>query len=92
MDLDDRYIFCQDAQLTSAMLFDGADFTAVSVVKKGLVLELLQIQKSATAPWSQLTSWIEKLFQVENVSINALRKAVTDLHSKKQKNSKKSST
>ena len=70
MDLDDRYIFCKDAQLTSAMLFDGADFTeGVSVVKKGLVLELLQIQKSATAPWSQFTLWIEKLFQVENVSV-----------------------
>ena len=34
MDLDDRHIFCKDAQLTSAMLFDGADFTeVVSVVK-----------------------------------------------------------
>ena len=85
MDLDDRYVFCKDAQLTSAMLFDGADFTEVSVVRKGLVLELLQIQKSSTAPWSQFTLWIEKLFQAENVSINALRKSVTDLRSKKLK-------
>ena len=85
MDLDDKYIFCKEAQLTSAMLFDGADFTEVSIVKKGLVLELLQIQKSATAPWSQFTLWIEKLLRVEDVSINALRKAVTNLHGKKLK-------
>ena len=54
-------------------------------MKKGLVLELLQIQKSSAAPWSQFTLWIEKLFQVEDVSINALSKAVTDLYSKKLK-------
>ena len=83
MDLDDENTFCKEAQLTSAMLFDGAEFAETSTVKKGLVLELLHIQKSAKAPWSQFTQWLESLFHTQNVSINAVRKAVTHLHEKK---------
>ena len=85
MDLDDENTFCKEAQLTSAMLFDGAEFAETSTVKKGLVLELLHIQKSAKAPWSQFTQWLESLFHTQNVSINAVRKAVTHLHEKKLK-------
>ena len=84
MDLDDNNTFCKEAQLTSAMLFDGAEFTETSTVK-WLVLDLLHIQKSAKAPWSQFTQWLESLFHTQNVSINAVRKAVTHLHEKKLK-------
>ena len=51
MDLDKNT--CKEAQLTSAMLFDGAEFTEARIVKKGL--ELLHIQKTAMVPWSQFT-------------------------------------
>ena len=86
MDLDDKYIFCIEAQITSTMLFDGAEFSeTITKVKKGLLLELLQIQRSASLSWSQYTHWVEKLFQTEGVSANAIRKAVLDLHAKKLK-------
>lgn len=85
MDLDDKNIFCKEAQLTAAMLFDGAEFTEPRIVKKGLVLELLHIQKTAMVPWSQFTQWIEKLFHTENVNIHAVRQVVTRLHEQKLK-------
>ena len=85
MDLDDKNIFCKEAQLTAAMLFDGAEFTEPRIVKIGLVLELLHIQKTAMVPWSQFTQWIEKLFHTENVNIHAVRQVVTRLHEQKLK-------
>ena len=85
MDLDDKYTFCKEAQLTSAMRFDGAAFPEISTVSKGLVLELLQIQRSAAAPWSQYAHWMETLFQSECVSTNAIRRSVVDLNAKKLK-------
>ena len=65
--------------------FDSAEFPEVSTVSKGLALELLQIQRSAAAPWSQYTQWMETMFHSKCVSTNAIRRAVLDLNAKKVK-------
>ena len=67
------------------MLFDGAAFPEISTESKGLVLELLQIQRSAAAPWSQYAHWMETLFQSECVSTNAIRRSVVAKKLKIQK-------
>ena len=69
------------------MLLKGADFPHLEYVKKGLILELLQIQKSAgTIPWEKFAQWIQLLLQLEDPpSVWALRRSAVALQSRKLK-------
>ena len=62
MDLCDKYVFCKEANITSAMLFDEQDMVPVKTPKKGLILELFQIQSSAAVPWGKFSEWVYVLF------------------------------
>ena len=78
MDLCDKYIFCKEANITSAMLFDEQDMVPVQTPKKGLVLELFQIQSSAAVPWGKFSEWVYVLFgeTPPTQQAQALRKSV----------------
>ena len=69
------------------MLLKGADFPHLEYVKKGLILVLLQIQKSAgTIPWEKFAQWIQLLLQLEDPpSVWALRRSAVALQSRKLK-------
>ena len=58
MDLSDKYVFCKEANITSAMLFDEQEMALVQSPKKGLILELFQVQTSATVPWQKFLLWV----------------------------------
>ena len=67
MDLSTKYTYCTAAEISSDMLLKGADFPCIECVKKGLILEVLQIQKSAgTIPWGKFAQWVQLLFQLED--------------------------
>ena len=62
MDLSDKHVFCNEVKITSAMLFDECDMIAVKTPKKGLILELFQIQNSAAVPRTKFSMWVYNLF------------------------------
>ena len=85
MDLGDNYVFCKEVRITSAMLFDKQDMIQVTDPKKGLILELFQVQSSAAVPWSKLSLWIYTLFGEEpQTQQQALRRAITRLKTRRQ--------
>ena len=86
MDLCDQYVFCKEANITSAMLFDDEDMAPVQTPKKGLILELFQIQSSAAVPWPKFSMWVYILFgeTPPTWQAQALRKAVVGLKTKRQ--------
>ena len=72
------------------MLLKGADFPHLEYLRKGLILELLQIQKSAgTIPWEKFAQWIQLLLQLEDPpSVWALRRSAVALQSMEAETSK----
>ena len=86
MDLSDKYVFCNEANITSAMLFDNQEMAPVETPRKGLILELFQIQTSAPVPWPKFTSWVYILFGETPPTERgqALRKLVVGLKTKHQ--------
>ena len=86
MDLFDDNIFCKEANVTSIMLINNGPFPYLPSIKNGLVLELLQFRKSNGLSWPAYRDWVQKLLNNSNlISINALRKSVLILDSKKMK-------
>ena len=86
MDLSDKYTFCKEANVTSAMLLDKQEMVPIQTPKKGLILELFQIQTSAAVPWQNFTSWVYTLFDETPPTERgqALRKLVVSLKTKRQ--------
>ena len=86
MDLSDKYVFCKEANITSAMLFDEQEMAPVQSPKKGLILELFQVQMSAAVPWQKFLLWVYTLFGEPPPTERgqALRKLVVGLKTKRQ--------
>ena len=86
MDLSDKYVFCKEASITSAMLFDKQEMLPVQMPKKGLILELYQVQTSAAVPWQKFTVWVYTLCgePLPTERGQALRKLVLSLKTKRQ--------
>ena len=86
MDLSDKYVFCKEANVTSAMLFDKQEMAPVQSPKKGLILELFQVQTSAAVPWQKFLVWVHTLFGEPPPTERgqALRKLVVGLKTKRQ--------
>ena len=84
MDLSENYTFCAEFNITASMLFEGSTLQPLEVVKKGLVLELYQIQKAAKLPWATFAKWVYSCFdQGAPHPAYALRRSIDSLHSKK---------
>ena len=81
------YTYCKAAGISSDMLAKGADFPPIEYMKKGLILELVHIQKNTgTCPWEMFAEWIQLLFRLEDPpSVWALRRSVVELQSNKLK-------
>ena len=86
MDLSDKYVFCKEASITSAMLFDKQEMLPVQMPKKGLILKLYQVQTSAAVPWQKFTVWVYTLCgePLPTERGQALRKLVLSLKTKRQ--------
>ena len=86
MDLSDKYVFCKEANIKSAMLFDKQEMTPLQTPKKGLILELFQIQTSAAVPWQKFCMWVYSFFDETPPTDRAqsLRKLVVGLKTKRQ--------
>ena len=84
MDLSENYTFCAEFNITASMLFEDATLQPIQATKKGLVLELYQIQKSAKLPWATYAKWIYSSFdQVAPYPAHALRRSIDTLYAKK---------
>ena len=73
--------------MTLAMLFDEQDMVPVQTSKKGLVLELFQIQSSAAVPWAnflsgykskKISSWSENKTPISSKKMWQKRKTWKD--------------
>ena len=86
MDISESYIFCKEAGITSAMLYNNESITPIFMLKKGLVLELLKIKKMR-GTWPMYKQWIEKLIGVDHghLSVNSLRKSVLVVETQHEK-------
>jgi hypothetical protein len=77
MDLSENYIICAEFNITASMLFEDATLQPLQITKKGLVLELYQIQKSAKLPWATYAKWVYSSFdQVAPCPAYALRRSM----------------
>ncbi len=86
MDLSDKNIFCKEAKITSDMLFKSEPFPSLSTLKKGIVLELLNIKKSHGISWPEYKGWIEAILNPNPlILLNTLRKSVLDVVTRKDK-------
>ena len=66
------------------MLFEDGALQPLQTTKKGLVLELYQIQKSAKLPWATYAKWVYSSFdQVAPNPAHALRRSIDTLYAKK---------
>ena len=66
------------------MLFEDGMLQPLQTTKKGLVLELYHIQKSAKLPWATYAKWVYSSFgQVAPNPAHALRRSVDTLYAKK---------
>ena len=84
MDLSENYTFCAEFNITASMLFEAGTLQPLQITKKGLVLELYQIQKSAKLPWATYAKWVYSSFdQVAPNPASALRRSIDTLHTKK---------
>jgi len=62
--MDVNLPYCKAEGINSDMPLRGADFPQVECVKKGLIVELVHVQKSGgTIPLKKFARWI-KLFQL----------------------------
>ena len=63
MDLSENNTYCAEVNITASMLFeDSTTIQPLQRVKKGLVLEVLQIQKTAKLPWATYAKWVYSCF------------------------------
>ena len=84
MDLSENYTFCAEFNITASMLFEDGTLQPLRITKKGLVLELYQIQKSAKLPWATYAKWVYSTFdQVAPNPASALRRSIDTLYAKK---------
>ena len=84
MDLSENYTFCAELNITASSLFEDGTLQPLQITKKGLVLELYQIQKSAKLPWATLAKWVYSCFdQVAPNPACALRRSIETLYAKK---------
>ena len=89
MDLSENNTFCTEFNITFTLLFeDEHELSPLPVVKKGLVLELFQIQRTANLPWAVYARWVYSLCgQVAPHPASALRRSLS--YHKEDKSSKK---
>ena len=86
MDLSENYVYCSEVEITSAMLFEKLEMPVLQTPKKGLILELFQIQNSAAVPWAKFAAWVYALFGETSPTqpAQALRRSVTAIKGKRQ--------
>ena len=83
MDLNEKYVYCKEMNITSSMLFEDTTLLPeIAIVKNGLALELLEIQKCGSVSWSVYGSWMQSLLQSDFVCSKAVRQKVLRLHTR----------
>ena len=64
MDLNEKYVYCKEINRTSSMLFEDTTLLPeIAIVKNGLALELLEIQRCGSVSWSVYGSWVQSLLR-----------------------------